>query len=207
MPKTVIIADDHPFATEGMTSLVETIPELEVVGTAENGIQAIALIKKTKPDCALLDLSMPGANGLEVFLEAKRWSPDTKFAIVTGISAAAVFKQLYDAGIDGLFVKNETPEQMRQGILEVSEGKRVISEQSMQAIKRAQEYGEFTKRELQVLQGLARGQSNIEIADWLGLSPKTVDSHRSNLRRKLNVNNTASLIVKAIRAGLVDVPD
>ena len=79
------------------------------MGKAFNGIDAISLIKREQPDCALLDLSMPGATGLEVFQEAKRWAPNTRFVIITGISAASLFRNLYEAGIDGLFVKNTPP--------------------------------------------------------------------------------------------------
>ena len=79
MTKTVIIADDHPFTVEGMEALISSISGLKVIGTADNGIKTIALVKKLKPDIALLDMSMPGMNGLEVFQEAKRMSPKTKF--------------------------------------------------------------------------------------------------------------------------------
>jgi len=203
--KTIIIADDHAFTVNGMATVVDKIPNFTIAGTASNGIEAIALIKKHQPDCALLDLSMPGANGLEVFLEGKRWSPKTRFIIVTGISAAALFQQLYEAGIDGLFVKNSPPDVITQGIIKVSQGERVISEEAMKAIERVQSNGTLSKRELQVLNALAQGKNNKEIAEHLSLSPKTIDSHRTSLLRKMNVNSTAALLVNAIRSGLLDV--
>lgn len=205
MPKTVIIADDHPFIVEGMETVIQAVPELEVIGTASNGIEAISLIKQRSPDCAVLDLSMPGANGLEVFLEAKRWSPKTKFVIITGISAAILFKRLYDEGVDGLFVKNTPPEIISAGLVQVANGVRVISDAAMVEIKNAQRNGELSKREIDVLRELSRGQNNKQIASALGISPKTVDTHRTNLLRKMDVTSTASLLVSAMRKGMIDI--
>lgn len=205
MSKTVIIADDHPFTVEGMENVIQQTEQLRVVGRAANGIEAISVIKKHTPDCAILDLSMPGANGLEVFMEAKRWSPETRFVIVTGISAAVLFQRLYDAGIDGLFVKNSPPEEIRDGILQVLEGERVISTAAQDAIKKVEKYQHLSEREIEVLKAISKGLTNRQIADDLGLSPKTVDSHRTSLLRKMNVNSTASLLVAAMRMGLLDV--
>ena len=203
--RTVLIADDHPFIAEGMEAVINAVDELQVVTKAFNGIEAIAAVKKFQPDCAVLDLSMPGANGLGVFMEAKRWSPDTKFVIVTGVSAAVLFKQLYDAGIDGLFVKNSPPETITAGLIRICNGERVISKEALQEIKLLEENKKLTKRELDVLMALATGKNNKNIAQSLGVSPKTIDTHRTNLLRKMNVNSTASLLVKALKIGLLDV--
>ena len=203
--KTVLIADDHPFIAEGMEQAVNAADELTVVAKTFNGIEAIAGVKKFQPDCAILDLSMPGANGLEVFLEAKRWSPNTKFVIITGISAATVFKQLYDAGIDGLFVKNAPPHIITDGLIRICNGERIISKQVLKEIKAIEDNKKLSKRELDVLKALAMGKSNKDIAQSLGVSPKTVDSHRTSLLRKMNVNSTASLLVKAMKVGILDL--
>ena len=203
MKYSIILADDHPFTTEGMEAVIEAVPELHVVGKAFNGIDAISLIKRKQPDCALLDLSMPGANGLEVFQEAKLWAPKTRFAIITGISAATLFRNLYEAGIDGLFVKNTQPETITKGVLDICKGKRVISEDAMTAIKKAQENKKLTQREHEVLRALSQGLSNKEIARQFNVSPKTIDSHRTNLLRKMNVNSTAALLVSAMKTGIL----
>ena len=176
---------------------------LHVVGKAFNGIDAISLIKRKQPDCALLDLSMPGANGLEVFQEAKNWAPKTRFAIITGISAATLFRNLYEAGIDGLFVKNTSPEDITSGVLEICKGQRVISEDAMAAIKTAQKNEKLTQREHEVLRALSHGLSNKEIARQFNVSPKTIDSHRTNLLRKMNVHSTAALLVTAMKTGIL----
>jgi len=204
MNYSIIIADDHPFTAHGMESIIASIPELNVVGKAYNGIDAISLIKREQPDCVLLDLSMPGANGLEVFQEAKRWAPNTRFVIITGISAASLFRNLYEAGIDGLFVKNTEPKTITSGVLEICKGKRVFSSEAMAAIEAAQENEKLTQREHEVLQALSQGLSNKEIARQLNVSPKTIDSHRTNLLRKMNVHSTASLLVMAMKTGLLN---
>ena len=203
MKYSIILADDHPFTAEGMEAVIESVPELEVIGKAFNGIEAISLIKRTQPDCALLDLSMPGANGLEVFEEAKLWAPKTKFAIITGISAASLFRNLYEAGIDGLFVKNMQPEKITAGVLDICKGKRVISDEAIAAIKIAQENEKLTQREHEVLRALSQGLSNKEIARQFNVSPKTIDSHRTNLLRKMNVHSTAALLVTAMKTGIL----
>ena len=203
MKYSIILADDHPFTAEGMEAVIESVPELEVIGKAFNGIEAISLIKRTQPDCALLDLSMPGANGLEVFEEAKLWAPKTKFAIITGISAASLFRNLYEAGIDGLFVKNMQPEKITAGVLDICKGKRVISDEAMAAINIAQENEKLTQREHEVLRALSQGLSNKEIARQFNVSPKTIDSHRTNLLRKMNVHSTAALLVTAMKTGIL----
>lgn len=205
MVKTVIIADDHPFTVEGMESVIQGFSTLKVVGTATNGIEAIALTKRLQPDCAILDLSMPGANGLEVFQEAKQYSPHTRFIIVTGISAATLFKQLYDAGVDGIFVKNTPPDVISAGIISVSEGQRIISDEAMKAIESVRTLENLSKRELDVLKALSRGLTNKKIAEELGVSPKTIDNHRTNLLKKMEVNSTAALLMAAMRNGLIDI--
>lgn len=205
MVKTVLIADDHPFSAEGLSRAIQAVPNVHVVGIVKNGIDAISEIKRKKPDAALLDLNMPGANGLEVFLEARRWSPSTRFAIITGRSAAPLFRKIHDSGIHGLFVKNEPPQDICEGVIEMLSTGRFISAQAQDNITKAENDTELSKREYQVLQGLARGQTNRELADVLNLSPKTVDTHRTNLLRKMNVTSTASLLVSAMRKGMIDV--
>ena len=138
-------------------------------------------------------------------MEAKRWSPNTKFVIVTGISAATLFKQLYDAGIDGLFVKNAPPNIITDGLIRICNGERVICKQVLKEIKAIEDNKKLSKRELDVLKALAMGKSNKDIAQSLGVSPKTIDSHRTSLLRKMNVNSTASLLVKTMKIGILDI--
>ena len=203
MPTTVVIADDHAFTADGIAAALTEMAGFEVVGVAHNGIEAIMLIKKHRPDCAVLDLTMPGANGLEVFIEARRWSPQTRIAIVTGNPSPAMFAQLVESGIDGIFLKNAAPETICAGIRDMARGKRVIAAEIRTAIG-AGKTG-LTAREIEVLHGIARGLSNAQIAEALGISPKTVDSHRTTLMRKMGVHSTATLLVRALKDGLIDI--
>lgn len=205
MSKTILIADDHPLASDGLARIISTSSNIEVVSQPNNGIDAIAEIKLRKPDCAVLDLSMPGANGMEVFTEAKRWSPETSYIIVTGMPSPALFAQLIDAGVDGIFMKNSPPTEICDGIQKVMSGKKIISEDVTKLLEFSNKAKELTNREIEVLQSIARGNSNNQIAESLGVSPKTVDSHRTSLMRKLEVHSTATLLVQAMKEGLIDV--
>lgn len=205
MPTTVVIADDHAFTVAGISAALADTVGFDVVGVADNGIEAIMLIKKHRPDCAVLDLTMPGANGLEVFIEARRWSPRTRVAIVTGSPSLAIFAQLIEAGVDGIFLKNAAPEDICAGIRDIVNGMRVIAPEIASAVKAAGGTAGLTAREIEVLHGIARGLSNAQIGEALGVSPKTVDSHRTTLMRKMGVHSTATLLVRALRDGLIDV--
>ena len=172
------------------------------MGDDSNGIEAIASIKKLKPDCALVNLSMPGANGLEVFAEAKRWSPKTRFAIITGIPSSAIFHQLMEAGVDGIFLKNSDPQEICDGLADILQGRQIVSADAKKVLDNANRKSELTSREVEVLQGVARGLSNAKIADQLGVSHKTIDSHRTSLMRKMGVHSKATLLVEAMKQDL-----
>ncbi len=202
---TIVLVDDHNFTLEGMKTALNQVNGFEVIGEATNGIEAISLIKRLQPDCALLDLSIPGANGLETFLEAKRWSPNTRFAIITGNPSAAIFNQLIEAGIQGIFLKNAPTSEICDGIIKITSGAIVISSGAQKLLDESRSSKELTAREIEVLQCIARGQSNNQIAQHLGVSPKTVDSHRTSLMKKVGVHSTAALLVKAMKDGLIDV--
>lgn len=172
---------------------------------ASNGIEAIALVKSVRPDCAVLDLTMPGANGLETFIEARRWSPRTRFVIVTGNHLPGVFRELIEAGIDGLFMKNEAPDAICEGVLAVAAGAKRLSPAVEAAVEAVETREKLTARELEILHAVARGLSNNQMAERFAISAKTIDSHRTSLMRKLGVHSTASLLVRAMRLGLIDV--
>ena len=205
MQKTIIIAEDHAFTAEGMLQTLQALTSFKVLEVAKNGIEAISAIKRHKPDCALLDLSMPGANGIEVFTEARRWSPNTRIAIITGFPSPSIFQQLNDAGIEGLFLKNSPASEICRGMENIANGERVIANSILEMLSNHSQINNLTAREIEVLQSVARGFSNNKIAEQLGLSPKTIDSHRTSLMRKLEVNSTATLLVRAMREGLINV--
>lgn len=201
MPKSFVIADDHALTANGMATALETHGKCKVLATVSNGIEAIAQIKKHAPDCAVLDVDMPGASGLEVFLECQRWVPQTRIAMLTGTPNPTILHQLKEAGVNGIFTKSQDPDTICKGIYAVACGQQVFGQNVEQILAQTQQPEKLTPRELEVLIGLSKGLSNQGIADRLHVSPKTVDSHRTSLMRKMGVNSTAALLVKAMRGG------
>ncbi|MAW85900.1 MAG: DNA-binding response regulator [Phyllobacteriaceae bacterium] len=202
---TVLIADDHDLTVRGTESTIRDMIEFEIVGTATNGIQAIADIRRLRPHFAVLDLSMPGATGLEVLIESRRWSPQTRIVIVTGYTAPKVFRQLADAGADGILLKNGPAQDLCDALRRIAAGSKVFSRDAEAAMSRLNVTQGLSTREIEVLRCVARGMSNAQIGEHLGVSAKTVDSHRTSLMRKMGVHSTATLLVKAMREGMIDV--
>lgn len=200
----LVLADDHAFILAGLRDALLQRPNIDVVATGSNGIEAIALIKTHRPDLAVFDDSMPGATGLEAFREARRWSPQTRFVILTGIAAPARMTEMKEAGIDGILLKSMSPDAIVRAIEAVLAGEQVIGEGVASMMSQVEMAETLSARERQVLEGIARGLSNGGIAETLGISSKTVDKHRSALMRKMGVNNSASLLLQAMRAGLID---
>jgi DNA-binding NarL/FixJ family response regulator len=203
----ILLADDHPLTLSGLARALAEREGFEVVGHAENGITAIAAIKSMKPDCAVLDLTMPGATGLEVILETRRWMIDTRFVIVTGTGTPNVLRELQRAEVNGIFLKNAAVSEICDGIERVAAGQNVISDAAQKILDAADDSDSLTARELEVLQAIARGMTNQAASEALGISVKTIDTHRTNLMRKLGVRSTATLLVRAMRDGLIDVSD
>lgn len=199
MTATVLLADDHGFTLDGMQRAVDGTEGLRVVGTASGGIEAIALARQLKPDLAVLDFQMPDATGLEVVLEISRWAPDTRCAIVTGVTRPAVLAQIAQAGVAGLFLKAAPPEQICAGLLRVASGETVLPE----GISVSDGVPDLSPREREVLEGIGRGLTNSGIAESLSISPKTVESHRASLMKKLGVHSTAALLARAVRDELI----
>ena len=198
MAPRVIIVDDHGFTLSGMQRLFAEAG-FDVVGTAPGGIEGIALGRRLRPDLAVLDFAMPDATGLEVFAELSRWSPDTRCAIVTGETAPGLLRQLAEAGVHGVFTKATAPADILAGLRLVVQGERVLP-----ALPAAPAEV-LSMREIEVLQGIARGLTNAGIAEALAISPKTVETHRASLMRKLGVHSTAALLVKAMRDRLIPI--
>ena len=203
---TVIIVDDHQITRKGVRALIDDMAEFNCLGEAGDGLEAISLAKRLKPDLALIDLKMPTVSGAEVFVELRRWSPKTRVIILTGLAASAMFRSMVDNGLDGLFLKSCAPEELMSGIRRVAAGERVIQSDA-RAVLDQDPSPDLTRRELQVLQAIARGETNNIIADNLGISPKTVDSHRTNLMTKMKVHSVAELLTRALKDGFVSEGD
>jgi len=202
----VLIADDHSFVAHGLADAVSAMSGYSVAGVAKDGIEAISLVRQLRPECALMDFAMPGANGIEVLYEIRRWSPETRVLIITGHQNRVALSALIDAGVEGLMPKTAPLERILAALRDVANGGSFIDPFFADQLVRSKELPSLSPREGEVLRAIARGQSNAEAALSLGLSPKTIDGHRTNLMRKLDVHGTARLILVAVRKGLLD-PD
>lgn len=204
MPIPVVIADDHAIVRQGVKSILRLHPEIEVVGEAANGVELVTLIKRHTPSLVFADIAMPYASGLEAVDEIRRWSPASRIVILTGLTSRALIAQAHAAPVDGIFLKSDPPEEIFNAIPEIIDGRRVYSASIRKILNETTLVDKLTARERQVLLGVAQGETNARIAERLGLSANTVDKHRTNMMRKLDVHSAAELLALAIRDGLLD---
>jgi len=202
--RTVLIVDDHQLVQKALSDIIDQISNTQIVAIAENGIQAIALVKQHKPNLMLLDAALPLARGIEVFSESRRWSPETRVALITGFTSAAILSDWMTAGVDGLFLKTCSTEELQRGFELILEGGNFIADEVAELIAKKAKTFELTARERQVLALIARGQQNASIGERLSISSKTVEKHRASLMSKLGVHSVAELLVYALREGMLD---
>lgn len=215
-PIHTVIADDHAVVRSGIKALLEAHgsdpsrrqqaqPQrpFKVIAEVDNGIQAIAAVKQHQPDLLLLDVSMPLAGGAEVINEVRRWSGATRIAVFTGITAGGTLSNLVAAGVDGLFSKAASEQELTDNLPLLLADNRFISPSILRILQSNTQVLELTRRERQTLNMVITGKSNKEIAEALNLSEKTVSNHRSRLMAKLNVHSLAELIAYALEAGLL----
>ena len=200
----VVIADDHPLVRNALRDILSEIHGVEIAAEAENGVEAIALVKTQMPTLLTLDSGMPLASGMEVYGEVRRWSPDSRIAVVTGFTAVGQLADWVAAGVDGLFLKTCPPKEIRDGIALLLNGGTYYSKAVIATLEGAPDTPKLSVRERQVLHMIAEGRTNAEIAEQLSISPKTVDNHRTRLMAKLDVHSVAQLIAYALKEGLLD---
>ena len=203
MTQTAVIADDHALIRMGISQIL-TSAGLTFAGEAENGLEAIAQVRDHQPTLLTLDIAMPYARGIEVFGEVRRWSPDTKIMVFSGLTSASLVRELDDAKADGIFLKSGDMAQFAQAVPRVLVGERIVLQDAKDMLSRASETPDLTMRERQVLSLLAQGLSNKDISARLGISAKTVDNHRTNLMAKLRAHSMAELLSFALREGFLD---
>lgn len=204
-----VIADDHAIVREALRTALETPGLIEPAGVAvlaeaADGLQAIAAVRRHRPDLLLLDVQMPHAGGLEVLVEVRRWSPDTRVVVLTGVMAVGKIGELVETGVHGLFSKGEDNSELYRQLPNILRGRRHIAASLMQKLEAAPRVPQLTDRERQTLNLIVAGRTNKEMAGVLGISPKTVDRHRTSLMQKLDVHSVAQLIAFALREGLID---
>jgi len=210
----ILIAEDQTIVREGLCSLLSTNPELEVVGEAADGREAIHLIEKLNPHLVLMDLSMPRTDGLNATREAKRRFPQTRILALTVHNDEEHILAAFSTGADGYALKDSTRGELMVAIKNVLSGKYYICPgiskqmiegylQGRKGFKDLSPWMSLTPRERQILKLVAEGYKAQKIGDYLFISPKTVQKHRSNLMKKLDIRTTAGLVAFAAKAGLI----
>lgn len=201
MTHRILVADDHDLFLKGLRDAIKEEKGFELVAQSTDGIDAIAQIAKHKPDCVVTDFAMPGANGLQVLSEGRNWSPTSRFVLITGFSKPAQVKEFVEAGFHGVFLKTTSVKDIMSGIAAVMAGETVLAPEISEFRDSSPLSYDLTNREIETLKAIAQGMSNNQVAEKLGISPKTVDSHRTNLMRKMEVNSTAALLMRAFKDG------
>jgi len=201
---TVLLADDHSLVRRGFRRLLEDDEHMKVVGEASNGVEAIRMAYELKPKVIVMDLSMPELDGVQATKEIVKHLPETEVLVLSMHADDNYVRNAFDAGAKGYLLKSAIDVDLVGAIKAVAEGKRFIgSGLKYVAQERDDELSKLTSREKQVLQLIAQGKSNKEIAGLLDLSVNTVSVHRANLMEKMNIHRTAELVLFAIRKGLV----
>jgi DNA-binding NarL/FixJ family response regulator len=213
---TVLLAEDHEIVREGLKKLLEAERDLEVVGEAENGRQAVQLTKKLRPAVVVMDIAMPLLNGLEATRQIRQALPETKVLVLSAHSDDAYVEQVMGLGAAGYLIKQTSSHFLSEAIRAVQSGntffspavaKRVLHRDGQPPVrgKRVQKKSiSLSSREAEVLQLIAEGQPNKRVATELGISVKTVEKHRQRLMAKLDIHDTAGLTRHAIEAGIIE---
>jgi len=213
---TILLAEDHTIVREGFRKMLEIEGDLEIVGEAQNGRQAVTMAKKLRPAVVLMDIAMPQLNGLEATRQILKAVPATKVLMLSAHNDDAYVKNATESGAVGFLLKQTSAHDVCRAIREVQRGKMFFSPSiskrrdrlNPQSIDRAgvanKKISELTSREMEVLQLIAEGKANKETATELGIGIKTVEKHREHLMEKLDIHDTAGLTRYAISAGIIE---
>lgn len=210
----VVLADDHSVVRQGLRAWLERSGYVQVVGEAADGREAVAIVEQLQPDVVIMDIAMPMLNGIDATAQITRRNPDTKVIILSMHADEAYILRALGAGAKGYLLKESTESDVLPAVQSVRDGKpyftpsiaRLLLEDYMRSLKQnnlQDSYDLLTEREREVLQLLAQGKSNKEVAQVLELSPHTIDSHRTNMMQKLNLHNTAEIVLYAVRKGII----
>jgi DNA-binding NarL/FixJ family response regulator len=213
---TVLLADDHMIVREGFRKMLEMEDDIEVVGEAQEGRQAVALAKKLHPDVVLMDIAMPQLNGLEATRQVLKALPGTRIVILSAHSDDAYVKNATESGAVGFLLKQTSAHVVCEAIRQVQQGKKyfcsIISRRqdrihSLRPDRSGvfkKKIAQLTSREMEILQLIAEGKANKETASELGIGIKTVEKHREHIMQKLDIHDTAGLTRYAISAGIIE---
>ncbi len=212
MPIRVLLADDHALVRQGIRSLLEKLDDIEVVGEVSDGRQALELSKTTHPDIAFMDITMPGLNGLEAITRIKKECPGTRVVMLSMHAGEEYFQQALDSGAAGYLLKDADRMELELAIRTVMRGDTyltpTVAKYAVEAYRQRKNgdqgpLASLSSRQKEILQLIAEGYANKEIAQRLDLSPRTVETHRAELMERLNIRDVPGLVKIALRAGLI----
>jgi two-component system, NarL family, response regulator len=206
-PIRILIADDHPVVRAGLTSMLGTQTELEVVGTAASGEEAMIKLEQTKPDVLLLDLRMHGMSGVETLQAMKRAGSQTRAMILTSFETDEDIYRAVQAGAYGYLLKDTSLREMVTAIRTVHGGKKYIPQEIAARLADRMMRTDLTPREVEILQMLAKGQTNKQIGRELGISENTVKNHVNSIIEKLEVSDRTQAATTAIQRGLITLEE
>ena len=214
-PISVLIADDHEIVRYGISTFLSSSEDIEIVGEASSGEECLRLFKEKKPDVCLLDIGMPDKNGIETAKTIRELDDDIRILILSMHIDKDILSSVLEADINGYLLKNTDKSDILNGIRAVMKGQQIFSDPISDLIKQSFRKRskkqktlddiEITSREQEILQLVVDGYTSKEIADELFISPRTVDTHRSNLMQKLELKNIADLVRFAIENELVEI--
>jgi len=212
----VLIADDHVLVREGIAAFLQLCDDIEVVGHASDGLEAIEQTGKFRPDIVIMDINMPKLGGLEATIEIKKMWPDTKVLVLTQYEDKEYITRFLKAGVSGYLLKKAVGSDLITGLKAISRGELYLhSSVTTEVVSRylhgdkdagkETPYEKLSDREKQVLKLIAEGYTHKEVADMLHISVKTVIAHQTNISEKLDIHNRASLIKFAIQRGIIKI--
>ena len=208
----VILADDHALVRQGIRSLLDKLDDIEVVGEVNNGREALELSRTSQPDIVLMDITMPDLNGLEALSRMKKACPTTRVIMLSVHGGEEYFQQALDSGAAGYLLKDADQMELELAIRTVVRGdiylSPAVAKYALDAYREKKEGDQgplacLSSRHKEILQLIAEGYANKEIAQRLDLSPRTVEAHRAELMERLNIRDVPGLVKIALRAGLI----
>jgi two-component system, NarL family, nitrate/nitrite response regulator NarL len=210
-PIRVLITDDHKLVIDGLKAMIQGISELDFVGECRSGIETLKFLEYIKTDVALMDIDMPEMNGIEATKKIKQLYPGIKVLILTMHDEKSMIENLMEIGADGYILKNSDRKELIKAINSVHSGNKYFSDDVIQALNRKEDtiglnsnnLDMLTEREIEIIKLVCEGLSNKEIGEQLDISHRTVDTHRNNILKKIEANNTAGLIRFAMKNGLI----
>ena len=214
MPMRILLADDHTIVRQGLRKILEENRDWQVVGEAGNGREAVRLALELQPEVAILDIGMPLLNGIEAARQIARRLPDTKILILSMHADEAYIIQALEAGAKGYLLKDTADADLLGAVTAVIRGKsffspavaRVMLDDYVRRLRDrgiVDRYDTLSEREREIFQLIAEGKTNKEIAEILGVSPSTIETHRGHIMEKLDVHSAVEMVLYAVRKGII----